>query len=215
MQIKPEPAGKDRSFTAQARRAQIVEATIETIAEFGYAQTSFGRIAERANLSSTRLISYHFAGKQELMAQVAADLYRDIAEFMTQRLIGQRSASGALRGYIKGNIEYVATHRVQMKALLDIFLSGVLSDGEHPTADLVSVGPVEQILRDGQAAGEFRDFDPAIVAACVQRSIDAVPMLLQTRPDLDLAACAEEMTTLFELATRAEATAGENGNDER
>lgn len=205
MQIKPEPAGKDRSFTAQARRAQIVQATIETIAEFGYAQTSFGRIAEKANLSSTRLISYHFAGKQELMAQVATDLYQDIAEFMTKRLIGQRSASGALRGYIEGNIEYVATHRSQMKALLDIFLSGVLSDGE-PTTALVSVGPVEQILRDGQASGEFRDFDPTIVAACIQRGIDAVPMLLQMRPDLDLAACAAEMATLFELATKSEAT---------
>lgn len=206
MQIKPESAGKDRSFTAQARRAQIVAATIETIAEFGYAQTSFGRIAEKANLSSTRLISYHFAGKQELMAQVAADLYQDIAEFMTERLSGQRSAAGALRGYIEGNIEYVATHRNQMKALLDIFLSGVLSDGEPATA-LVSVGPVEQILRDGQAAGEFRDFDPMIVAACVQRGIDAVPMLLETRPDLDLAACAAEMATLFELATKSEAAA--------
>ena len=206
MQIKPEPAGKDRSFTAQARRAQIVAATIETIAEFGYAQTSFGRIAEKANLSSTRLISYHFAGKQELMAQVASDLYQDIAEFMTRRLIGQRSAAGALRGYIEGNIEYIATHRNQMKALLDIFLSGVLSDGEPATA-LVSVGPVEQILRDGQAAGEFRDFDPTIVAACVQRGIEAVPMLAQMRPDLDLAACAAEMATLFDLATKAE-TAG-------
>jgi len=207
MQIKPGPAGKDRSFTAQARRAQIIEATIETIAEFGYANTSFGRIAERANLSSTRLISYHFAGKQELMAQVATDLYLDIAEFMTKRLSGQHTAAGALRGYIEGNIEYIATHRAQMQALLDIFLSGVLSDGKRPTEALVSVNPVEQILRDGQAGGEFRDFDPTIVAACIQRSIDAVPMLLQMRPDLDLAACAAEMTTVFELATKSEATA--------
>lgn len=34
------------------------------IAELGYAQASFARIAGRAGLSSTRLISYHFAGKR-------------------------------------------------------------------------------------------------------------------------------------------------------
>jgi AcrR family transcriptional regulator len=40
----------ERSFTAQARRAQIVRAAIETIAELGYGQASFARIAERAGL---------------------------------------------------------------------------------------------------------------------------------------------------------------------
>ncbi|TDD47082.1 TetR family transcriptional regulator [Nonomuraea terrae] len=54
---------KDASVTNSARRAQIVGATIATIAELGYHQASFARIAERANLSSTRLISYHFDHK--------------------------------------------------------------------------------------------------------------------------------------------------------
>ncbi|MEP7024912.1 MAG: TetR family transcriptional regulator, partial [Actinomycetota bacterium] len=50
-----------RSVTAMARRSQIVTATIDVIAEVGFGQASFARIAERAGLSSTRLISYHFA----------------------------------------------------------------------------------------------------------------------------------------------------------
>ncbi len=40
------------------RRAQIV-----VLGEHGYGQTSFARIAKEAGLSGTRLISYHFAGK--------------------------------------------------------------------------------------------------------------------------------------------------------
>jgi AcrR family transcriptional regulator len=36
---------RGRTFTEEARRTQIVTAAIETIAELGYAQTSFTQIA--------------------------------------------------------------------------------------------------------------------------------------------------------------------------
>ncbi|NUS03635.1 MAG: TetR family transcriptional regulator [Nonomuraea sp.] len=202
MQITPADAGPEKSVTAQTRRAQIVAATIDTIAELGYAQTSFARIAERAGLSSTRLISYHFAGKQELVGQVVAEVYHGMTEFMGQRLADQTTASGTLRAYIEGYIEFVATHRTQMKALLGIFLSGALSVNPGET-ELVTVQPVEQLLIDGQKSGEFRDFDPVVLAAAIQRSLDGVPMLVESRPDLDLAACARELATVFDLATRA------------
>ena len=39
---------KDRTFIETARRAQIVAAAIDTIAELGYGQASLARIAERA-----------------------------------------------------------------------------------------------------------------------------------------------------------------------
>jgi AcrR family transcriptional regulator len=202
MQINEASTRSDKSFTATARRAQIVAATIETIAELGYSQTSFARIAERAGLSSTRLISYHFTGKQELMEQVAADVYRDVTEFMTLRLADRTSAADALRAYIEGNIEYVAGHRIQMKALLGIFLAGAIT--RDPDMDrLGETQPVEQILHAGQQSGEFRQFDAAVVAASIQRALDGVPLLLAARPDLDLAACATEIATLFDLGTRA------------
>jgi AcrR family transcriptional regulator len=191
----------DRSVTATARRRQIVAATIETIAELGYAQTSFARIAERAGLSSTRLISYHFAGKGELIEQVVVELYGEIGSFMAERLSGQDTAAGALRAYIEGTVEFVGGHRTQMKALLGIFLAGAL-DYDPKDTELVVLAPVERILRDGQASGEFRDFDPRIVAASVQRSLDGIPLLLEGHPDLDLAACAAELVTLYDLATR-------------
>ena len=69
-----------RSVTATARRAQIVAATIDVIVESGYSQTSFARIAERAGLSSTRLISYHFAGKAELVGAVITEITTAIGE---------------------------------------------------------------------------------------------------------------------------------------
>lgn len=209
MSVTPTGEVRDRSLTANARRAQIIAATIETIAELGYGQASFGRIAERAGLSSTRLISYHFAGKQELIEQVTSAIVAEIGTFVGARLADQTSAAGALRAYIESNIEFVAQHRTEMKALLGIFLSGGFSfsptsedGGFAESGPAVAVSHVEELLRAGQRSGEFRDFDTTVVATSIQRTIEAIPLLCESRPDLDFTACARELVTMFELATR-------------
>lgn len=193
-----------RSVTATARRAQIVAATIELIAEVGYRQASFTRIAERAGLSSTRMISYHFAGKSDLIEAVADDVMTSIGEFMAERVGAETSFPGMLRAYIEGTVEFIAAHRTQMKALLDIFLAGDLDYDAGD--DAAVVGDVEAILRQGQADGDFRDFDTRVMATAVQRAVDGLPFLLETTPGLDCAAYARELVTLFDLATRRSAS---------
>jgi AcrR family transcriptional regulator len=203
MPVTPEGRTRDFSLAASARRAQIIAATIETIAELGYGQASFGRIAERAGLSSTRLISYHFAGKQELIERVVEEIVGEIGAFVGVRMAGQTSAAGALRAYIESNVEYVAAHRTEMKALLAIFLNGAFPDASsEDSGPATAVSHVEEILRAGQRSGEFRAFDVNVVAMSIQRTIEGVPLLCESRPDLDLAACARELATAFELATR-------------
>lgn len=190
-------------FTEEARRAQIVAAAIETIADLGYANASFAQIARRAGLSSTGLISYHFDGKGDLMTQVAQEVFGSIARHMTERMAGVRSAAQALETYVRGNVQFIADHRRQMKAVLEIFMNGGVP--YEPGTELVVLSPVEEILRGGQEAGEFRDFDPQVLAAIIQRSIDGLPFMLETRPNLDLDAYADELATTFALATRRQA----------
>jgi hypothetical protein len=67
---------------------------------------------------------------------------------------------------------------------------------------IAELAPVEAILRGGQQAGKFRAFDPRVMAAVLQRAIDGLPFLLETRPDLDLDGYAAELVTMFALATR-------------
>lgn len=188
-----------RTFTEAARRAQIVAAAIETIAEVGYARASFALIAKRAGLSSTGLISYHFTDKDDLIAQVVAEVFGEIERFMKHRMEHQSSAAAALRTYIQANAEFIGTHRVQMKAFLDIFLNGGFHYDE--TTERTVVSPLEEILRWGQASGEFRAFDVRVMAMVIQRAVDGLPFLLATYPDTDVDAYAREVTTLFELAT--------------
>ncbi|SEK67470.1 TetR/AcrR family transcriptional regulator [Streptacidiphilus jiangxiensis] len=195
-----------RSVAASARRAQIIAATIETIGELGYGQASFARIAERAGLSSTRLISYHFAGKDELIQAVIAELYGEMAAFMGARMRDVTDPPGALAAYIRAVVAFVATHRTQMDALMSVFLSAgaaeAPADGGY-AGDTAAFAPLLEILDSGQRSGHFRAFDSFVMAATVQRSLDGLPFLLRTAPELDLDAYAEELVTLFTLATTA------------
>ena len=191
-----------RSVASNARRDQIVAATIDVIAEVGYARASFARIAEHASLSSTRLISYHFAGREDLMAAVAEHVINSISDYMTQRMQGQQTATAMLRAYIEGTVEFIASHRAHMKALMAIFLAGAMLYDASDEEQVVS--HVENILREGQTTGEFRDFDVTVMGTVVQRAVDGLPMLLDLRPDLDCAAYGRELVTMFDLATRRE-----------
>jgi AcrR family transcriptional regulator len=192
--------GPARTFTEEARRAQIVAAAVDTIADLGYRQASFAQIARRAGLSSTGLISYHFAGKSDLMTQVAAGIFAAAGAHMASRMAGAVTAATALETYIRASVEFVAGHRRQMKAVLEIFMNGGIR--YEPGTELVVLSPVEGILRSGQEAGEFRDFDPRVMAAVIQRAIDGLPFLLETHPDISLDAYAGELATTFALATR-------------
>src|SRR4051812_47412780 len=152
-----------RSPAATARRAQVIAATVDVIAEEGYRAATFARIAARAGLSSTRLISYHFADKGELMAAVVGYVVDAIGRYVGDRLTAVPTAAGALATYISATVGFVDTHRAQMTALLEIVLAGALTtDDEDPTVaaggageprDLGSARHVEAILRRGVEAG--------------------------------------------------------------
>ena len=181
------------------RREQIITAAVAVIADVGYARASFARIAERAGLSSTRFISYHFAGKGELMAAVVRDVVASIAEEVGSRLAGESTASGMLRTYIEAVVSFIDANRAEMIALTEIMLGGGFDDGI--AADRSATADLESILTFGQSSGEFRDFDPWVMATTVQRSVDGLPFALQADPAIDCASYAGELVTIFELAT--------------
>ena len=198
-----------RTVASTARRAQIVAATIEAIAEEGFGQASFARIADRAGLSSTRLISYHFASKDELIEAVVRDVLGTMATFVGERIDAAESTDGTgnataiLRAYIEGNIGFIATHRAHMQALLQVVLR---SGGLPPEAAAQQAEPpLEGLLRHGQATGEFRSFDVPSVGSAIQRAIEGLPFLLDAQPDLDCDLYAAELVELYLRGVRADA----------
>jgi TetR/AcrR family transcriptional repressor of bet genes len=70
-----------------ARRVQLIEATIETLAEMGYARTTVTAVARRAGLSHG-LVNFHFETKERLLAETMAYLAEEYSANWQAALAG-------------------------------------------------------------------------------------------------------------------------------
>jgi TetR/AcrR family transcriptional regulator, fatty acid metabolism regulator protein len=195
------------TFTEAARRAQIITAAIDTIAEVGYGQASLARIAERAG-TSKGVISYHFAGKDDLIREVVAEVLAKGEAYMIPRILAESSGTGMLRAYIESNLAFMREHRNHVVAILEIFLNARGEDGGAPFDEKsldYTVTTLQQLLAHFQAVGDFRpDFDPQVMAVAIRGAIDQVPPRLARDRSLDVDRYAGELAALFDRATRPE-----------
>jgi AcrR family transcriptional regulator len=202
-----------RTVTESARRTQIVAAAIEVIAEVGLAKASFTRIARQAGLSSTGMISYHFAGKDDLLAACTAEIERLTREFMEPRLAGTDGAADRLRAYVEANVELVAVHRSAVRALLDILGNARTDDGRPAVESAVvnsRVALFEAHVREGQRSGEFAAGDPRVTALALIGAIDAL-VATDAAAGLDATEITRHGRELADLLLRATTTS--KGND--
>ena len=173
------------------------------IAEQGYRAATFQAVAQRAGLPSTRTISYHFAGKDDLIEAVTAEILRVIGEFVSGAATWPDDPREALAAYIRTAVALNDSHWVQMKALTSIVLDH-RPGGQRPydaKQENPAVGRVQDILERGQQDGVFGRFDPWVMAVTIQRSLDGIAFLLDQRPDLDLAHYADALVATFSRAT--------------
>src|SRR5215469_6461019 len=194
------------TFTNAARRAQIVESAIDTIAELGYARASFAKIAARAGLSSTRLISYHFAEKDDLVREVLATVVGRFTDYVRPRVEAETDPSARLRTALEANVAFMRAHRRDVVTLHEIERNYRTADGRPVMAqraeeDLVTL---DEMLREGQRQGEFRPFDTRAMALFVLSLRNGVIQRYHVRPDLDLDLVGRELLELVDRATRAE-----------
>jgi AcrR family transcriptional regulator len=192
-------APAERSFVETARRTQIVAGAVEVLASEGYSAASLATIAAHVGISKG-VISYHFAGKEDLLHEVVSSVLTGAGEYMTPRVKAAKSALEALQTYLAVNLEYLDEHRIELDALTEI-LSHQRVPGQTRSlagdAHEAAVGALAELIRAGQRSGEFRRCDARAAAHAVRASIDSLPVLLRTAPDLDLSAHARELTELF------------------
>jgi AcrR family transcriptional regulator len=202
MRSNSDTAGQGKpSFIEEARRRQIVETAIRTIATRGYSQASLAEIARQAGISKG-VISYHFEGKDELVDEILSRLLREPAEFIKQRVDASERAMDRLRAYVTANFEFMKTHRDNYVALVDLWESRASGSGNRFSAE--AYGPsrtyLSRILEAGRLGGEFRELDEATVASVIQAAIDGV--MLQWVFDegsVDLDACRDQILEMVTL----------------
>ncbi|WP_232666656.1 TetR/AcrR family transcriptional regulator [Pseudonocardia sp. TRM90224] len=192
------------SFIEQARRAQIVRATIEVLAAQGFGAASFVRIAERASISPA-LISYHFRTKDALMGGVLATIEKRLDEAMAGG--GEEEPASypdALRGMLERFVAHCSAHGDEISAMTEIrraasMRATVAKSHERGAAELVA------FIEEGQRYGQFRATDAALFASVLMSAMGEVPRLLRNRPD-EHRRIAVEWAALFVHAISADTT---------
>ncbi|KID31376.1 TetR/AcrR family transcriptional regulator [Prauserella rugosa] len=200
-------AGAGLTVTEDARRRQIIDATVETVAELGYRRTSFARIVERAGLSSTRMVSYHFANKSELMAATLGAIIDKRDAFVTARLeseTAEQDLRKLLLGHLRAELAFLAGHPRESTALVEIGAHAESDGVSAQVVQAVQVGRFERQLGQGIRAGVFRELDPRVTALAMRQAVDGVTLRLRHEPDLDVEAYGRELAELFDRAIRAD-----------
>jgi TetR/AcrR family fatty acid metabolism transcriptional regulator len=193
---------KKLSFIEEARRRQIVETAIQTIATQGFSQASLAEIARKAGISKG-VISYHFAGKDELVEEILRSLLHQPAEFIKQRVGHHETALEQLRAYIEANFEFMESHRDNYVALVDLW-GRRGSAGEENRFNAEAYEPsrhyLAHMLEAGRERGEFRHLPVRATASLIQASIDGVMLQWVFDEDsIDLDVCRAEV---LEMVTR-------------
>lgn len=188
-----------KTFTETGRRAQIVTAAIEVIAEVGYLKASFSRIAKHAGLSSTGMISYHFAGKEDLLAACVAEIEQITGAYMSPRIDAAVGHIAQLRAYVESNIALVGEHPEAVRALIDL----VKNAGSQSPGVNGRIALFEHHFRTGQEAGIFRAFDVRTVALALTSGLDAVvaTAAIDVPEPTELTRIGRELADLYVRAT--------------
>jgi AcrR family transcriptional regulator len=191
------------SFTGDARRDQITRAAIEVLASDGYAATSLGAIAERIGVSKG-ILSYHFAGKAELLQAVVRLVLASAEAWMTPRIGRASSYRGALRAYIDANVSYLDAHRTEIFALTEVLANARATPGV-PEIFLASragaIDALTALFAAGQAAGEFGEVPARMLAVSLRATIDSISESMRSEPGFDLGRFERELVALFDRAT--------------
>lgn len=87
------PDTPPRKASREARRLQLIEATIETLGQRGYARTTLTEVARTAGLSHG-LVNFHFESKEKLLTETLVYLAEEYRQNWTGALEGAGTAPG-------------------------------------------------------------------------------------------------------------------------
>lgn len=200
----PPPKVRSESFTRTARKAQIVTAAIDVIAEVGFARASIRKIADRVGVAMSAVL-YHFGSKDNLVDAIVEHMYRTMLTEVAPAVEAEVTATGKLHAYIRSAVGYFGTNRVALKALASLGTTYVPSDGRRfeelgLSADiaeqLVVLDPMP-ILAAGQRDGEFGEFPVQSTAIALRGAVNGVVDKVLREPGYDATRYAEDLIDLF------------------
>ncbi len=100
----PRPTRLRRVDSEDARRRQLIEATVGAIGELGFNATTIAEIARRAQVS-TGLVSFYFGDKDGLLEATLRHLARQLSKSVAMRLRDAPTPRDRVQAVIDANLE--------------------------------------------------------------------------------------------------------------
>jgi AcrR family transcriptional regulator len=153
-------------MTAEARKRQIVEVTLDLIAKYGLRGATMSRIATGAGIQQASLYT-HFESRRAILLAALDVVYEKIRA--SRETPTTENSLERLRQMCDHHLELWATQgeRHHAHQLLE-FISGARSEGLREILaekHLDSIEQFAQVVRDGQKEGKIPDYvDPEQVA---------------------------------------------------
>ncbi|WP_069385883.1 TetR/AcrR family transcriptional regulator [Cellulosimicrobium cellulans] len=184
------------TLTEQARHEQLVEVTVELVADRGYGGATLSAIAERAGITKAAVL-YHFASKDDLVRAA----YQHVLDALVGRVGAAVEAADAADrpgAYVRSMIGHLREHPTHVRMITE-----ALGHGEGGHAPETRWEPLAAILADARRARHAGEGDDRTLAIALGGAIDAVVAERLHDPAYDTAAAAEELVRMVERALSA------------
>lgn len=176
------------TFIERARRAQLIDVTIELVADEGYSGASLARIAQRADLSKAAVL-YHFASKDALVRAAHEHTLTALTGEVARAVEAAQAPDGPA-AYIRTMIGHLQEHPRHTRMLIEAMSHGI---GEHGAAERWQA--LAQIMA---AAWPEQQTDPRTAAVIVGGAIDGIVNEGLQDPGYDTVAAAEQLIAMVE-----------------
>jgi TetR/AcrR family transcriptional repressor of bet genes len=183
------PASRKRPRAA--RRSQLIEATIEAMAEKGFARTTMADVARKAGLAHG-LVNFHFQSKDLLLAETLAYLSEEYRANWTDALASAPPTPAArLDALIRANFEPAICTPARLAAWLSFWAEASSRPLYQETCggnDRFYIKTLESLCAELLAEGGY-DGDAIRIARVIRLTIEGIwADLVSSQPDYDRAA---------------------------
>jgi TetR/AcrR family transcriptional regulator len=146
-------------------RAAILQAAAQEFAENGIAGARTDAIANAAKVNKA-LLYYYFQDKETLYSAVLDDAFSGLKTQVFRVLDSGLGPREKLLAYVGAYFDFVAANHVYPKLMQREMMRAREGKSEHIDKLIKNYfqpifGRVSELIREGVAAGEFRDVDPA------------------------------------------------------
>jgi AcrR family transcriptional regulator len=203
MQSKNDATISQLTRTQQARRNDILLATIAVVNAEGYAAASVKEIAKQAGTTKSTVL-YHFKSKEAINTALVGMVFEEGATYMAPYILSAKNSREKLQNYLTANLRFIAEHSAHVAAVQQI-AQNIDKKELDTSSDLIeNDAPVmwlKKMLEEGQKTGEFGRFDPLVIAISIRLIIDSAPSYILAHPSIDVEHYISELVQLFNKAT--------------